>query len=429
MLNLKIIIATFSIATMTGPALADNPAAELDAIKTRLAEIENQQHQSAIDATILDSQSRNELLKAEGFTAGWNNGFKFGSGDGKYLMQIYGTLQIRNVTSASNGFFFEDHEDGDGQTINGFEIRRAKVGIKGNAIDPRLGYDVRVGFGRSGGTDLEVAYLKWKASDDWAVKAGQYKANWNHEESTSVTKQLTAERSLLNAALGGVKTEYTQGIAVMFSSDNLRGEFGFSDGADSGNTPWNGELPTGYDFGVEGRFEFKCSGDWKSYDDFSALGNQDDLLVLGAGFDWSSGSDNPGGDGFDLRHTFDIQWENTGGLSLYASYVAMFSDVGDDDDLYHWGAMGQIGYLIGESKWEVFGRYSYMDFDFLDGVDDTYQEITGGVSYYFFNSHSFKFTCDLNFLPDGAPAGTGGLGYVTDNNEQWSLRAQLQLQI
>lgn len=436
MSNRKIAIAT-AVAAAAGfstAALADDStSAELDSLKARIAEIESQQHQSAINATVADAQSRNELLKANGFTAGWDDGFKLGSGDGNYSMQIYALLQIRNITTANGGFFFEDNDDdgdeSEDQTINGFEIARTQVGLRGTIIDPRLGYNIRSGFGHSGGGDLQLAYMTWQAADEWTIKVGQYFANWTQERNLGDGKVMAVDRSLLNATLGGDVTGLEQGVAAMYVADNMRGEFGFTDGASSGNTPWNGEEPTGYDFGVTGRFEFKFNGDWASYDDFSALGNDNDLFVLGGGFDWSSGADYSDGDGYDLRHTIDVQWENTAGLSLYAAYIGDFSDIGDDD-VYHWGAMGQVAYLFGDSKWEVFGRYSYVNFDEdVFGDDDSYQEVTGGVNYYFFNSHAFKFTCDLNFLPDGIYSDFDNLGYVPDDDEVWSLRAQLQLEI
>ena len=37
------------------------------------------------------------------------------------------------------------------------------------------------------------------------------------------------------------------------------------------------------DWGVAGRFEWKATGDWRAYRDFSAIGNKDDLFVLGVG--------------------------------------------------------------------------------------------------------------------------------------------------
>jgi len=434
MSNRKFAIAT-AVAAAAGfstAALADDTSVELDALKARIAEIETQQHQAAINATVIDAQGRNELLKAEGFVAGWDNGFKLGSGDGKYMMNVYGLMQFRNITTATNGFFLEDHDDGEtGETVNGFEMTRAQIGIRGNVVDERLGYNMRWDVGSSGAGDLDLAYITWRSSDEWTLKAGQYKGNWSHEESTADWGLLAVDRSLLNATWGGANTSFVQGVAAMYGTDQMRAEIGFTDAAASANTPWNGEEPTGYDFGVQGRFEFKFGdGDWMAYDDMTALGNKNDLFVIGAGFDYSAGSDNAGGDGFDLRHTVDVQWENTTGLALYGALVANHSDNGDDT-FYNWGAVVQVGYLIGDSKWEVFGRYSYSRVDEVpDGVEDEYHELTGGVNYYFFNNQNFKFSMDLNYLTDGAfGSRLGELGYVADDEEQWSLRAQLQLQI
>ena len=38
-----------------------------------------------------------------------------------------------------------------------------------------------------------------------------------------------------------------------------------------------------------------------------------------------------------------------------------------------------------------------------------------------------KFTLDLTYLPDGAPADATGLGILASEGEEWVLRGQFQL--
>ena len=54
-------------------------------------------------------------------------------------------------------------------------------------------------------------------------------------------------------------------------------------------------------------------------------------------------------------------------------------------------------------------------------------EIAAGVNYYY-RSHNAKFTVDFLWLPNGTPvADSGGDILVSDDEEEFVLRAQFQL--
>jgi len=175
------------------------------------------------------------------------------------------------------------------------------------------------------------------------------------------------------------------------------------------------------------------TGNFRQYDDFSARNNRDDMLVIGAGMDWTqAGSDNV------LFMTADAQWEPQGikGLSVYGAVLGLYTDfnntVGANDSTFDYGFLVQAGYLLGP-KWEAFGRYSFTSLDSdapgLSGQTNSFNELTFGANYYM-HGHAAKFTVDVGFLPDGAPGNISSTDYIaTDGDLEIVVRAQFQLLI
>ncbi len=416
MLMAAAIAATGLNASAAEPTTAQMQQ-QIDDLKRQLSELQvaNQERPSArdVDLTVArvmaDAEKRSQLLAVEGFTAGYSKGkFLLQSEDGSFSLHPSFQLQLRHVAN------YADQSD----VEHGFEIRRMKFGIGGNLFSRNVEYTVVWATNRNNGNlVLEDAVVGYTFDNSgWTVFGGQFKDPVAHEELTSSKRQLAVDRSLLNEILGGGATDRTQGVGVKYERDALSATAVFHDGANQDNTGFLG----GPDFGVSGRVEYTVMGDKKNYEDFTALGTKKDLLVLGMAGDWtqSGGTDT-------LYHTLDVQYENASGFGAYAAYLAAASSDGTDDR-YDWGAMGQIGYLIPDSKWEVFGRYAYID---SEAEADVLHEITGGVNYYL-SKHSAKFTIDLTYLPTGAGGGDSGIGYVdSGDDDQIVLRSQFQLVI
>src|SRR5206468_12147770 len=209
---------------------------------------------------------------------------------------------------------------------DGFEITRAKIGFMGNVFTPDLTYAINWASGENNGGSslvLENAYAQWRFADNWSVRGGQWKDVVFHEESVSSKRQLAVDRSMVNELIGGGRTDFIQGVAVIWDNHGpLRWEAAYHDGANSDNTNFQ-DMPTitGFsktNFGVSGRVEYALRGSYKGYDQFTARHNEDEMLIVGAGADWTqAGSDNI------LFHTFDVQWAGPAvkGLSLYAAYL------------------------------------------------------------------------------------------------------------
>jgi hypothetical protein len=230
------------------------------------------------------------------------------------------------------------------------------------------------------------------------------------------------------------------GIGVMFRlnpSLTLRVEAGYLDGQGSANTDFTGNFTSGSstvhnDFGLAGRIEYKAFGNWKSYEDFTALGNKEPMLVIGAGGDWTQR-----GSTDIILHTADIQYETAGGLGLYSAFLGRAvqngtTSGGGREDFYDWGAMGQIAYLLDGKRWEIFGRYDYTGLDedaLAGGSEGNVHEITVGLNYYF-HGHAARATVDLTYLPNGAPVSDSGADILQSNDkDELLLRVQFQLLI
>lgn len=396
-------------------------------------QVNTQDVDSTVASVLADADRRSQLMQVEGFTAGYNNGkFLIQSADGNFTLNPNFLFQFRSVTN-----MYDQDEDvsGDDDEVsdNGYEVARMKFGFRGNMFSPDLTYAFQWESDTDGGgVYLQDAYVRNQFADAWAIRSGQYKDPVHHEELVGDGHQLAVDRSLLNEVLGGGVTDRVQGVSLIYDDGgNVRAEVVYHDGANSDNTNFQDDILGRSDFGISGRAEWMISGDnWKSYEDFTAMGNDSDILVAGAGVDWTQW-----GDDDVYSHTIDVQWENSGGLGLYAAYVAAMTELGDEiggeDSFYDMGILLQAGYMLNE-QWEIFGRYDVivLDDNRLSAADeDTFNEITVGVNYYL-HGHGAKITVDGFYLLDGTPDSADNIGVLESGAEdQFGLRAQFQLLI
>jgi hypothetical protein len=412
-----------SVASASEPSY-DELRQQVELLKSRLDSIERTQNErqqataQTVEQVFQDAERRSQLLQSGGLTAGYDKGFFIGSADGKFSLKPSLAFQFRNVST------FQTGDDDDIQS--GFEVRRLRPRVDGNAFSKDLTYSFQFDVSRSSGTtSLLDAWVQYKFADQWALKVGQFKESVFQEKEVSFTRQLAADRSIVDAVLGGNQTDRVQGVELSYGSKDepLRAAFAFHDGANSKNTDFQ---DGNANFGFGGRVAYKLSGDWGAYRDFTAKGTKEDLLVIGAGADFTES-----GDTDVIRSTADVQWENAAGLSAFAAVHANFTE-GDDSET-DFGAVAQVGYLINPA-WEVFGRYSAIFFDEEQANgEDTAHEITGGVNYFFgpdgAYGHNAKLTVDLSYLPSGFPSNQTGLGILASDEDQFVLRAQLTFAI
>lgn len=444
------------VGSVTAPSVwAETPAAapstqqlvdEISALRTRIDALQAQANQQAATATVnsvlsdADARSTPTLqASSTDFTGGYKDGkFTLQSADGKFSLSPTFQLQVRNVTNAS------DNGD-DWSTENGSELRRVKAGVNGNLFSKDLTYEFLFDVPRTnGGTNIQFAWLRYKFAPDWAVRIGQFSDPLGREQTGSSRRTLAAERSLLSDFLIG-GDDPVQGGSIIFApakSGNFRIETALTDGTGNSNTNWrdtSGTTPdTRSDWGVASRAELQLIGSkFKGYEDYTARGNKDGLLVVGAGVDLTQT-----GDSNLLTYTADAQWENNKGLGLFGAvlgrYMTEFNagTTADPDfqDVNDIGFVVQAGQVIGKwakAEWELFARYDVTVFDderISDAFEEDVHEITVGTNAYF-QGHALKGTLDFTYLPNGSPFASDGNGVIQSTDAQFIIRAQFQLAI
>jgi hypothetical protein len=386
-----------------------------------------------IDHVLKDAERRSSVAPVlgagGGLTAGYDKGFFIKSDDGNFLLKPGIQVQFRNVSN-----FEQDAKHGgdDDSFQNGFEFRRARFRFDGNVFSPKFTYSFVWDTNRANGNvALLDAWGQYAFAKEWAVKAGQFKESVFHERDVSGYQQLAVDRSLNDAILGGNLTDRVQGVALVYGGTKenpVRAELAYHDGANSKNTDFR-DGATNWGAGLRG--EYKLFGNWADYKDLTAKGSKENLLVFGAGADYTD-RDGAG----VLLSTADVQFEATDKLVIYGAVHGNFTDPhenasGNGIHRFDWGALAQAGYLVTKQV-EVFGRYDVvkLDSDAVTG-EDTFHEITGGVNYYLGKDgqylHRAKFSLDVTYLPNGAPSDQTQAGILAADGDEIVVRAQFQL--
>jgi hypothetical protein len=413
------------------PPSTDDLVRQIQSLQQQVKELQGQQARltanppftagdvdAAVGSVVRDADRRSKLLaETGGFYGGFlDDKFQIRSADGNFSLSPSVWFQFRQVTNYRHDDSARDKD----QTDNGFEIRRAKLGFDGNAWGKDFYYNVVWATDRkTGNLLLEEAYARYQFAPRVAVKAGQYKELFAQETSASSRRKLAVDVSMVNGILFGGDT-YTQGVELNYDDqDALQASLGFSDGYASFNTNFQDPPANPFDFGVYARAQYKLFGDWKSYADFTALGNKKDLLVVGTGADWSQN-----GDVNVIRHSIDVQWE-TGPLGTYGGFYGRYTDGAATGSTWDFGGVVQAGFLL-NLQWEVFARYDFLKLEDQTNGEDLFHEVTVGLNYYI-HKHNLKVTLDASWLPNGVPANQDAIGEIAEvGDDEFLLRAQLQ---
>lgn len=376
---------------------------------------------AAIAAVKSDADQRSALLGDSGAPLGGyiDNKFVIRSADGNFSLSPGIFVQFRYNTTIRQ----DQKNSGASQTDDGFELRRMKLSLDGNAFGPDLTYFFLIAIDRHTGEFVnEELSVRYRFHPNWAIRVGQYKENITQEQAVAAKKILGVDRSLMNELINQGES-FVQGVQIEYdNARDFRAVAGITDGYSSRNTNFQDPPVNPFNFGVNGRAEYKFFGDWSAYQDFTPLGTKRDLLAASLAFDISQR-----GDTDVFRHGVDLHWENER-LVLFAAGLGRFTSRGDGDDSYDWGVLGQAVYLINE-RWDCFARYNFTHLDdpaVPPGAHHDYQEITIGVNRYF-KSHYAKITIDVGYLPNGAPTNLDGAGVLVSREDELLIRAQFQL--
>ena len=378
----------------------------------------------------------NDVLKFVEYDNGF---FQFGAADvegiADFDVQLRAGLlgQTRAVFSVYDSATNNDDEDID----FGFENTRVSPFVFGRIgsdegegfLKGPVEFRVQADFDVDGGElILEDFFIVVPVLDSAALRVGQFLTPYSLEGTTFAGYNLGVSGSLAGLFFAGSNSRL-QGISIVETLPNLpdfRAEVALTDGDGSANTTFregDDEGEGSANFAVAGRGEYKLAGRWADYDDFTAIGTEEQLLVAGAGaqieFD---------GDTSTIGLTGDFRYETADGLNGTAGAYTEFGQF-DGDDFFGFGAFVQGGYVVGD-RLEPYGRFSFIavDDDVTVTDDEFFFELTGGANYYLLpdDPHRVKLTGDVGFLPLGVPVDLPRGDYVGSEEFQFVIRAQLQ---
>ncbi len=345
--------------------------------------------------------------------------------------QIFGRLQFQyNIT------LIDEPVPASGEDYaTGFQNRRARLGAKGEVGE--FDYYLQGNFSTDGGgftlLDYYVTTPVPGMEDDAKLKFGQFKAPFLYEELVSSGSQLAVDRSFVNSYFSQGRS---QGISFIYAGnedDDYKVEINFSDGFNTANTGFASTSEA--DFSIGGRFDYKVSGAWSDFKDFTATQGQEQALRFGGAIFYQMGDGTYAlGTGATteldlLSITADGQWESNG-VSVYGAFIFSDADFGAAGDMSDVGFIAQAGYRFDENN-EVFGRFDYLIAD-ASGVDD-FSSLTFGYNHYIYGDQSAKFTADVFFVFESNSmtyfaGGNPGQGLLPDSGDpQAGIRTQFQL--
>jgi Phosphate-selective porin O and P len=430
---------------------------ELDELNAKVDRLENRQQGAAEPGiggwTISTSGDSPQFFSNAGLATGYDPliGFVIRSDNGEFSLHPGIVFDFRNMTS-----YRERLAPGNGSEVprprysteNGFDVTRLRLTLDGN-FTKNVTYALQFQDDQGANFGLLDAYAVYHFNDSpFAIKAGQFKDPVWHERSLPEPTLLAVDRSLVEALLGGGQASRVQGVSFMYDQGPLRAQAVIHDGFDSINTKFfdsggiaggvgGGAGVTPMDYGFSARAEGLLIGNrtpqfnpFTQYDrGFTALGAGQDILVLGAGGDFSQAGANS-----ILLHSVDLQYDNTNGCSAYVAYLGSYRDLTHNQGVapghyYDPGFVVQAAYLV-TPKIEPFARYDYTYLARGSApslATGEVQEITIGANYYI-HKQNLKLTLDASYLPNGAPADSDALGILKDSgNNEVVVRAQFQL--
>lgn len=403
---------------------------------------------------LLADLDRRQSLEINPLTGVWDpgKGFVIRSEDGKFLFHPWAFVQIRDTTNYRQG----GRPGGGYSTDSGLELPRMKLIFDGNMFSTDFTYqfiwavNTEAAAAPTGGSlFLQDAWGRYHIpGTPLAVRVGNIRDPFDHEQITFGTRSLTPERSIINNVMAN-GDGIVKGVTIGYGFDSrspddtpspVRFEAGYTGGMRNTDTSFVGYPTNPATWGAAGRVDFKLFGRWLDYAQFTALGDKEPLLVVGVGADYTEA-----GSTRQFSHVADVQFDLPDSLSLYAAYLGRYTTnnsgppgtngaqttPGVYPDTYDSTLRVQAGYLIAR-HFEPFARYEYLHFANIElakgSAHDTIQDMTLGFNYYFVG-HRAKISCAASYLPEGSPLASTQSDLLANHKNEVIIQAQFQLMI
>ncbi|MCP5006212.1 MAG: hypothetical protein GY941_20065 [Planctomycetes bacterium] len=353
-----------------------------------------------IDAYIHKAQAEGNLAKMLRLPVevGYKKGFFFRTADGRFNMKMTGRLQMR---------YGYENRDATGTDDSSYRLRRARLKWDGYAYD-HFKYKIELALKSQGTKSTSTAdgdrAKAVELIDWWAeygkynyakIRFGQWKVPFNRQRVVSSSKLQLIDRSLaqeeftMNRQVGAMisgkvynrQLEYYLG---MFNGNNRNeSSNGDTEHMYIARISWNN--PGGYGKGI-GEQEADVAWSEKPLYHISGAVSFDSASDLTMTLDDSS---KPSATEVNRTHIVGEYGLKYRGFSTSAEfYWSKAHDIGNED-ITNKGFFVQGGYFILPHRFEVAGRYSFVDFD-DELKDDSLTEVVLGLNWYFEGHHNNK---------------------------------------
>jgi hypothetical protein len=415
---------------------ADSLRTEIAQLEARISALENDEARTTLDAArhaelcrvvldVLADAAERSAMFDHAIHAGHDGRFFVASADGNFRLAIAGQQQIRFIYNRQSEGPEDDHR-------SGFELRRTQLKFEGHVLDSRLSYKVQGAFNRAGGAfTLLDAEIAWDLAEGWSIRIGQFRPRFLREDSTSSTRQLAVERSLVNSRFAQNRTEGVEMRA--YAGERIRWSIAYNDGISSttgfagrgANTP---ALSRTTEFAFMGRAEARLAGNWRQFREFTSWSDEPFGLLIGSSLHWQRDEY-----GTPDSVTEVIRWSvdasaKFGGAGAFVAFVGNHEGTKGDGSVDQFGLIVQGSAFIVPDAWEAFVRYEWGD---ADGMGKDLSYITVGVNRYI-AKHALKWTTDvgigLNEVAAFWAAGSAGVrADAPGENGQVVVRTQVQV--
>jgi phosphate-selective porin OprO/OprP len=483
-----------SVSRGDAPPAEASVASELASLKARIAELEKKESEAwltqertaqirgIVEDVLADAKTRKQFSDNPDF--GYKNGFFIQTADQNFKLVVGGFAQVRYEfaqSNATNNRTFPSRNIGDDDSTtpddpgnsNGFTIRRARINFSGHAFHPNITYKFEGDFygSNDGGFTVTDAWIGYKWTDLFRVRAGSYKAPFAKTELASDTGLVFMERPEVLAPFDPVRS-----IGVSLFGDIVKDQWGYEvmiNNGSSANTlrrPDTVGLSANLDnrMGFYARTQFAGNGKISDFADEPDLrkDNNDFIWLVGgaAGYESQNATNNAfpspqtslplnglssddsagfvrstalNGDIFRATLDWSAKWrgasfitsayfqqvnQNEGNTSSSSASSVSFGPYGSDKtSFFQHGYYAQAGYFVIPEKLELAARAGVL---LTEGGPNIGEFYSLGANYYLYGNN-VKLQSDVTYTPE-APY-TDSAAALLQNTHDVIFRMQLQL--
>jgi hypothetical protein len=373
-------------------------------------------------ATRLSLAAESSGGKGEDTIAGGKDAKGIYLASGETKIYLGGNTQFRYFANSRDTTVDQD------EFASGFGFRRARLSVQGN-LSKELAFIIQGDFLSGDSFKLFEAFATYAFTPEWVLCVGQFKPPLLKEELTSLTKLQAVERSTVNSTF---TQNYSQGVQLGWTGQDVRAWGSFNDGLNALNTNFISSKES--DYALTARGEWKWSGDWKQFDEFTSWRGREYAGYLAGALHFQDGGETVGTpDTSVFQYTLDTQSKGDG-WNFFASFIGRNTEPAGGSSFDDFGAVVSGGYLVSDQT-ELFARWSGVIPDDSRANGEDFHEVTFGANYFLFpESHAAKLTADITWALDAqSEAGdvvkareVDGLLASTEDNQVY-FRVQFQL--